>query len=182
MDITANWIKKINGCGQWHLLQLPKPPSVNSYWRQSPKGVYLTRPAKAFRNHVQIAVLEANYPRFTGPVFGTIELSPGSRRTDLDNYEKALWDALEHAGVLLNDSQVCCVLRHWGPTTRNGSLTLRLAELTSGDLLKSVPKWSLEPVESGQAHGKKGGNPSRRSNTDGSQRKKRKSRTRIVRR
>ncbi|EOC3440315.1 RusA family crossover junction endodeoxyribonuclease, partial [Escherichia coli] len=40
---------------------------------------------------------------------------PDNRIRDLDNYNKALFDALTHAGVWEDDSQVKRMLVEWGP-------------------------------------------------------------------
>jgi crossover junction endodeoxyribonuclease RusA len=39
---------------------------------------------------------------------------PDARRRDIDNYNKALFDALTHAGIWEDDSQVQRMLVEWG--------------------------------------------------------------------
>ena len=45
--------------------------------------------------------------KITGPVAISVDLYPPSlHKRDIDNYFKALFDALEHAGVYENDNQI----------------------------------------------------------------------------
>jgi len=39
-------------------IELPLPPSVNSYWRKSPRGMYITQQGKDFRQQVAEIVAE----------------------------------------------------------------------------------------------------------------------------
>ncbi|KAB0142503.1 RusA family crossover junction endodeoxyribonuclease, partial [Escherichia coli] len=78
-------------------LILPFPPSVNTYWRHPNKGAFA-------------AIVEQlrRLPKPTSaPASVEIVLFPPDNRIrDLDNYNKALFDALTHAGVWEDDSQV----------------------------------------------------------------------------
>lgn len=123
-------------------LSLPMPPSVNKYWRWGPSGVYLTKTAKQYRAKIQYRALELPIPRFSGPVVAVLEINPSWRACDLDNFEKCLWDSLEHAGTLVNDSQVACVLRFWGAKQKKSCLTLGLAEVTEPQLVAGLPAWT----------------------------------------
>lgn len=53
----------------------------------------------------------------------------GYRRRDLDNFQKAVWDSMTHAGVWLDDSQIdaFCVLR--GPVIESGCVFLEIEVL-----------------------------------------------------
>jgi Holliday junction resolvase RusA-like endonuclease len=45
---------------------------------------------------------------------GDPSFPPDARRRDIDNYNKALFDALTHAGIWEDDSQVQRMLVEWG--------------------------------------------------------------------
>lgn len=88
-------------------LELPYPPSTNhnAYWGQVGHRRYLTAKAKAFRADVWEAC--RNREGFQIPLAMTVELYPTDRRKrDIDNPIKALLDALQHAGVIADDSLV----------------------------------------------------------------------------
>ena len=88
---------------------LPWPPSVNDYWRVRPnsKGVfYLTKRANQFRDDVWALCIGC--PKFgDSPIELAIRLYPPTlQRRDADNFQKAIWDALENAKVFDDDCQV----------------------------------------------------------------------------
>ncbi|EMG2534408.1 RusA family crossover junction endodeoxyribonuclease [Escherichia coli] len=59
---------------------------------------------------------------------------PRNRIRDLDNYNKALFDALTHAGVWEDDSQVKRMLVEWGPVIPEGKVEITISkyEKTAG--------------------------------------------------
>jgi len=145
MRSTA-WMQELtNQLPHMRWLELPMPPSVNKYWRVGEvgnRGKFLTKAAKQFRVDVQSQVLQSHFPRHTGPVIAVLEFHPSEKMCDLDNYEKALWDAVQSAGVLYNDCQVMCVFRYWGSRRKGRGVTLGLSPLMDQELLLSVPSWS----------------------------------------
>ena len=102
-------------------LELPFPPSVNHTWCRSKNGgVFLSEKTRLFRLDVASRILVAKskgvLPK--NPIPGVVILktelrAPDRRVRDLDNYSKALWDALTHAGVWEDDRQVRSDLRTW---------------------------------------------------------------------
>lgn len=93
-------------------LTLPYPPSVNSYWRSARIGkgvkVYISDKGQQFRTAVHIAVLQARAnKKMAGRLAVDVQLHPADKRKrDIDNCLKSLLDALAHAGVYLDDSQI----------------------------------------------------------------------------
>lgn len=90
-------------------ITLPWPPSVNHYWRRSKNGMmHISAEGLAFREAVGWNALQQNAPKqLTGDLIVDIEaFMPDKRRRDLDNILKALLDALTHADVWFDDSQI----------------------------------------------------------------------------
>lgn len=91
-------------------LTLPFPPTVNHMWGFAGKRKYLKKEAHEFRRIVQEACVEAK-AKIHGRIAIFIALYPPTKRKfDLDNRIKALQDALEHAGVYLNDEQIDTII------------------------------------------------------------------------
>lgn len=96
-------------------LVLPWPPSVNTYWRHPTKGKLagrhlISENGRAYRLAVYESVLRATgrVPRKLVDRLA-VDISvhaPDRRRRDLDNLTKALLDALAHAGIYEDDSQI----------------------------------------------------------------------------
>ena len=87
-------------------LNIPFPPTVNHMWGYAGKRKYLKKEAHEFRRIVQEAVIEAN-AKISGRLAIFIALyAPTKRKYDIDNRVKAIQDALEHAGVFLDDEQI----------------------------------------------------------------------------
>lgn len=91
------------------VITLPYPPSINHYWRHFRGHTVISREGRAFRQNV-CALLGGGGPR-KPPSGGRIALCmdafpPDRRRRDLDNLQKPALDALEHAGIYEDDSQI----------------------------------------------------------------------------
>jgi crossover junction endodeoxyribonuclease RusA len=119
--------QNLSGIAQF--LTLPLPPSVNNYWRKSPKGMYITAAGKTFRQRVAEIVAEHNAIKFgSSRLFMAVKLSMRDRRAaDLDNRLKALNDALEHAGVFDDDEQIDELFVTRGPIVKGGQCTVMIA-------------------------------------------------------
>ncbi|MBC7351925.1 MAG: RusA family crossover junction endodeoxyribonuclease [Thermogutta sp.] len=93
-------------------IDLPWPPTANRYWRNVNGRMVLSRDGRRYREAVDGLV----WKQFceSGPVgFGESHLEltieaypPDRRRRDLDNLLKPLLDALQHAGLFADDSQI----------------------------------------------------------------------------
>ncbi len=57
---------------------------------------------------------------------------PDKRIRDLDNYNKALFDALTHAGVWEDDSRVKRMLVEWGPVFPKGKVEITITKFETG--------------------------------------------------
>jgi len=91
---------------------LPWPPSVNEYWKTFQGRIYVAPKGKKYRKEVLRIVDEVAYTdRYL--VATTVFLRPDNRERDIDNYHKALLDALAAARVYRNDSQIVQTLNKW---------------------------------------------------------------------
>jgi crossover junction endodeoxyribonuclease RusA len=115
---------ELSGLAQF--LTLPLPPSVNRYWRKSPRGMYISQEGKDFRQKVAEIVAEHNAIKFgSARLFMAVKLSMRDRRAaDLDNRLKALNDALEHAGLFDDDEQIDELHVKRGPIVKGGECTV----------------------------------------------------------
>lgn len=91
-------------------LRLPFPPSVNGYWRVWQGMNRLSKRGRQYRVDVLAGIAASDVPAepFSGRLKVLIELTmPDNRKRDLDNHGgKAVLDALEYAGVYLDDAQI----------------------------------------------------------------------------
>ena len=95
------------------MITLPWPPTLNTYWRNSvvngrPRTM-LSRKAKIYRKTVYGWCLKEGIAaqKLSGRLAVRIDCyPPDKRKRDLDNLPKAVLDALTHAGVWLDDSQI----------------------------------------------------------------------------
>lgn len=117
-------------------LSLPFPPSVNTYWRAPNKGPLAGRhlisaDGRKYQSAVSASVIE-QYRRIPKPITTELEVAivlfpPDARHRDLDNYNKALFDALTNAHVWQDDSQVKRMLVEWGPITKGGRVEISIS-------------------------------------------------------
>ena len=91
------------------VLFLPFPPTVNSYYSAGNGKVrYVSRAGRLFRE----SVIEAVNEQCSGIQLDcrlNVEVvlhAPDRRTRDLDNYMKALLDAITHSGLWLDDGQI----------------------------------------------------------------------------
>lgn len=90
---------------------LPWPPSANHYWRHVGPKVLLSKEGRDYRKTVADEVLVQSPRLPSQPLGGRLRVwvqvfPPDQRARDLDNLNKSLLDALQHAGVFVSDSQI----------------------------------------------------------------------------
>ena len=112
------------------MMVLPFPPSTNTYWRSVPgKGVLISEKGRQYRSAVQALALSQAWPKF-GEKRLRVAIEawmPDKRRRDLDNLLKATLDALTHAGVWDDDSQIDVLTIERSPTI-GGMLKVKVQE------------------------------------------------------
>ena len=89
------------------MIVLPFPPSVNRYWRNVRGRTLISEAGRVYRSLVVQEALVARPVRFCGPLQVSIDAwVPDGRRRDCDNLLKAPLDAMQHAGIYADDSQI----------------------------------------------------------------------------
>ena len=108
-------------------MELPYPPSINHYWRRVGLRTLISREGRRFRQHVLALLAARRVQPLDGPLAVEVEVHPpDNRRRDIDNVQKALLDALQHAGVYADDSQVVRLAIQKCPPVPGGKTLVRI--------------------------------------------------------
>ena len=112
-------------------LELPLPPSMNTYWRNFRGHTVLSAGGREYKVTVQEYVTVNNLFKFGQERLGaTITIFPRDRRSiDLDNRLKALFDSLQDAGVFDDDSQFDSIYITRGMIKKGGGCTITISTL-----------------------------------------------------
>lgn len=100
-------------------LLVPFPPSVNTYWRTFRGRMILSAKARQYRQDVIASLRPDPDSRSTiRPLTCLLAVTvsmhpPDKRRRDVDNYAKALLDAMKYAGIYEDDSQIVTLTTRW---------------------------------------------------------------------
>ena len=86
-------------------LTLPYPPSVNHYWRHVGHRTLISREGRQYKQLAALAAHAHGIRPLAGPVALTVTIYRPRRSGDLDNYLKALLDAL-HGITFADDAQI----------------------------------------------------------------------------
>ena len=88
------------------VLELPFPPSLNTYWRRARGRVYINKKGIEYRKSVLEYVTRHQIKAAAGELEYHVDLYPPDRkRRDGDNFAfKVIWDSLTHAGCIEDDS------------------------------------------------------------------------------
>jgi crossover junction endodeoxyribonuclease RusA len=100
------------------MIVLPFPPSANHYWRHLTSGklagrTLISAEGRVFREQVMRNAQAERWPSFNPDQRLSVRIlayMPDKRRRDLDNLLKSALDALTHAGVWADDSQIDSLL------------------------------------------------------------------------
>lgn len=117
---------------------LPWPPSTNRIWRNvavsgKPRTL-LSEEGRVYRKAAADACLVAKLAGKQIPDRLALRLvvqAPDRRARDLDNTVKAVQDALTHAGVWLDDSQIDRLLVERGPVVKGGMVSVTVEVMSA---------------------------------------------------
>lgn len=114
-------------------IELPYPPSVNHYYRRVGARTLISREGRAYRKAVHAAALAARASAMSGLIEVEVWLNPPDRRRrDLDNTLKSLLDALQHAGLYADDSQIVRIEAERCRPVPGGLVTVTLRQREAG--------------------------------------------------
>ena len=88
---------------------LPFPPSVNGMWRVFRNRSILSKRGRQYRVDAIAAITEMGLNNLDVSDRLSVKLvlnPPTLRKFDIDNYPKAIFDALTHGGFWIDDEQV----------------------------------------------------------------------------
>lgn len=118
-------------------LVLPWPPTVNTYFRSvlinGSVRVLISKDGRKYRETVRAAVWErfgALKPTRARLAVVVAAFPPDRRERDLDNLFKGLLDAVTHAGVWVDDSQIDLLAIHRCEVAKPGRVEMRIKRLT----------------------------------------------------
>lgn len=104
-------------------ITLPLSPTINTYYGAAGNRRYIKPAGVAFRQEVALAVRLQKLPKLEGRLWLSMRVCPRDRRIqDIDNRAKAAIDALMHAGMFEDDSQIDHLEIKRGPLVQGGRL------------------------------------------------------------
>lgn len=115
------------------LLNLPYPPSVNTYWRRGRYATYLSPAGRLYKTAVAEIVSESGTPKLgDARLKVTLIVRPRSKRIfDIDNLAKSVLDSLCEAGVYDDDSQVDDLHIMRGEPVKGGKAVVMIEPITT---------------------------------------------------
>lgn len=119
------------------VIDLPWPPSVNTYYRSPRSGplagrTLISERGRQYRKDVAalVAAHGEKMPAGQRLAVAVILWAPDRRTRDLDNSMKALLDSLQHAGVFEDDSLIDELTISRGPVFKGGKARVFVMEAT----------------------------------------------------
>lgn len=113
------------------ILELPYPPSLNSYYRHVGGKVLISKYGREYRERVeQLAVLDDVQNKFNKSKLQVVVTlyPPDNRKRDIDNVLKCLFDSLTHAKVWHDDSQVKRLFIEKNEPITSGQVIIKIME------------------------------------------------------
>jgi crossover junction endodeoxyribonuclease RusA len=115
---------------------LPWPPSTNRIWRNVVTGgkprTLLSEDGRRYRSDVgtQCMISRINAKQLSGRLeVSMIAYPPDNRSRDIDNLIKACLDAMTHAGVWVDDSQIDILSIRRGGIKKGGAMAVTFSEI-----------------------------------------------------
>jgi crossover junction endodeoxyribonuclease RusA len=107
--------------------EMPWPPSVGSCWRAINSKMILSKRARKYRGEAIARLIDLKLYNKNISESVSVELvlnPPTLARYDIDNFNKALFDALSHGKFWLDDEQVVKLIIHKGEKTKGGNVKI----------------------------------------------------------
>ena len=116
--------------------ELPYPPSINGYWRAFRGRQIISKRGREYRVNAIERLRELNL--INEKIEGRVSLSvvihpPTLRKYDIDNWCKAPFDALTHAGFWHDDEQVDSLSIKKGEKIKGGKILIKVRVLDDAD-------------------------------------------------
>lgn len=112
--------------------ELPYPPSVNSCWRVFRNRSILSKRGREYREEAIKAMQSQGLYEECVSERLSVSLTlhpPTLRKYDIDNFCKASFDALSHAGFWVDDEQVDQLSIKKGEKVKGGKLVVKVTKL-----------------------------------------------------
>ena len=112
--------------------ELPFPPSVNACWRVFRNRSILSRRGREYRAEaIKAMKLQGLYKEGVSERLSvSLTLHPPTlRKYDIDNFCKASFDALSHAGFWVDDEQIDVLTIKKSEKVRGGKLVVKVTKL-----------------------------------------------------
>ncbi len=124
--------------------ELPFPPSINHYWRRVGARTLISREGRAFRKSVcSLLALRRLHPLDGWLKVFLQVFPPDRRRRDVDNVQKPVLDALQHAGVYHDDYQIVSLCTDRLEPRDGGLLIVTVTQITD-EQVDNCRKFPLE--------------------------------------
>ena len=113
------------------LLNLPYPPSVNTYYRRGRFATYLSQAGRKYKEDVAEALIEQSAPKLGDAKLKiSMILRPrDKRKIDIDNRIKAVLDSLQDAGLFDDDYQIDELSIIRGEPIKDGRLVVIIEQI-----------------------------------------------------
>jgi len=104
---------------------------MNHYWSRVGFRTLISREGRTFRENVRALLAgDGHRPPNNGRIALCMDaFPPDNRRRNLDNIQKPLLDALQHAGLYEDDSQIDLLVCRRKETASNGRIIVRIERL-----------------------------------------------------
>ncbi len=113
-------------------IELPHPPSINTYYRSVGKRVLISKKGRKYRKAVITIIKTLRVPKYTDKIAMFVAWFPPDHRVrDIDNILKATFDSLQHGGLYKNDRQIKDLRVKEYAVVKDGRLLIRVGELES---------------------------------------------------